>query len=264
MKLKFILPFAVLLSALLMLLPASAYDSSLPRVVDKTRTLSEYEIDELNDMSGDFRREYSMDCVIMLINSLGGKSAMAYADDAYDEGGYGMGNDNSGILILISVGDREVYISTCGKAIEKIDDYEIELILDDMMNSLSQSEWADAFSHGIFAAEEMIERQNSGGSVSRDDSSSTGNRLLVTFFAPAVIAGISVGVMYYMMNNARGKYSAADYAVRGSFALTGALDIFLSRHVSKTPRASESSGGGGGSSHTSSGGVSHGGGGRSF
>lgn len=264
---------ALAAAALILILSVSAYDASLPRVVDRTGTFSAQETGRLDSISEEFRREYSMDCVIMLINSLGGKTPEAYADDAYDEGGYGMGNDNSGILFLISVGDREVYISTCGEAIDYIDDYEIERILDDMMYSLSDGEWCDAFSAGVDAAGRMIERPNGnpdgcgmGPADYGEDSFSTGERLLVVFIVPAVIGGIAVGVMCYMMNNVRGKYAAADYAVKGSFALSGALDIFLSRHVTKTPRAEQNSGshGGGGSTHISSGGISHGGGGRHF
>ncbi len=256
--------FLVLIT--LLALPASAYDGSLPRVIDKTSSLTSSEVDDLNERSEEFRLDFSMDCVVLLVDTLEGKSARAFADDAYDEGGYGMGADNSGILLLISLGDREVYISTCGSAIASIDDYEIERILDDMMSALGDEDWHRAFADGISSAGRMIQRPNgqyTNGGETDSDTFGTGERLLVTFLVPALIAAVVVGVMCCMMNNARGKFAAADYAVKGSFNLTGVLDIFLSRHVSKTPRASENSGGGG-SSHLSSSGVSHGGGGRSF
>ncbi len=261
--------FSLVLALLFVLAPtASAYDPTLPRVIDKTGLLSDYEKEKLKDYSEEFRFDHSMDCVVMLVTTMGGKSAMAFADDAYDEGGYGMGADNAGILILISVGDREVYISTCGAAIDAISDDEIELILDEMMYSLSDEDWGAAFIEGIDAAGRMIDRPNGSGYGSYDDGNKvTPGKIAALVLFPAVISGIVLAVMCYKMNNERGKRTAADYAVSGSFALSGALDIFLSSSVTKTPRAESSSGGGGGgggSSHVSSGGVSHGGGGRHF
>lgn len=254
--------------------PPRVYDPTLPRVIDETGLLSDYEKEKLKNYSEEFRFDHSMDCVVMLVTTTGGKSAMAFADDAYDEGGYGMGADNSGILILIAVGDREVYISTCGAAIDAISDGEIELILDEMMYSLSNEDWGAAFVEGIDAAGRMIERPNGSGYgnvIDRPNGSSyddgnkfTPGKIAAVVLLPAVISGIVLAVMCYRMNNDRGKRTAADYAVRGSFALSGALDIFLTSSVTKTPRAESNSGGGGGSSHVSSGGVSHGGGGRHF
>ena len=255
-----LLPLAALLLALSLVPSVFAYDASLDRVLDYTGTLDDSERSRLASTSEDFRREYSMDCVFLLTGSLGGKSAAAYADDAYDYGGYGMGDRNSGVLFLISTGEREVYISTCGEAINQISDLEIEYILDDMMDALRDGDWARAFRDGAGSAGDAIETRNAHSASRKND---TGARLAAVFLAPAVIALLSVGIMWYMTSGAHGKFSAADYAVKNSFRLTGALDIFLSSHVSKTPRASESSGGGG-SSHSSSSGVSHGGGGRHF
>ncbi len=261
----FTLAFAFALALLFVLAPtASAYDPTLPRVIDEAGLLSDYEKEKLRDYSEEFRFDYSMDCVVMLVTTTGSKSPMAFADDAYDAGGYGMGADNSGILILIAVGDREVYISTCGAAIDAISDGEIELILDEMMYALSNEDWGVAFTEGIETAGRMIERPNGSDGDDGDRNMITPGKIAAVVLFPAVISGIVLAVMCYKMNNDRGKRTAADYAVRGSFALSGALDIFLTSSVTKTPRAESNGGGGGGSSHVSSGGVSHGGGGRHF
>ena len=236
-----------------------AYDASLPRVIDETGSLTKSEISTLTSESERFRSKYSMDCVLVLINSLGYKSAQDYADDYYDYNGYGMGYDNSGVLILVSIGDREVHVSTCGRAINEINDREVNMILDDVTSHLSSNDWYGGLYAFIISTGRMIERANTGGGF---DSVSTGERIAIALITGLVIALAVVGTQVYKMNNARKKTLAVDYTIPGSFALTGALDIFLSRKISKTPRAE--SGGSGGSSHRSSSGVSHGGGGRHF
>lgn len=263
MRKRFFSLTVALLAALVLALTVSAYDPALPRVIDETGTLTAAQTGKLNEASGAFRERYGIDCVILLTDSLRGDTPRDYADDYYDEHGYGMGADNSGILFLVSIRDREAYISTCGGAIDAITDYEIDLILDDAVEYFGHGDWYGGFAAAVAAAGRMIERPNYGDSGHRDGIALR-DRLLIVFIAPTVIAFVAVAVMCAMMNNARGKHTAADYTVRGSFSLTGALDILISRHVSRVPKNTDNGGHGGGSSHISHSGVSHGGGGRGF
>lgn len=232
------------------------------KVVDSAGILTKSEKASLTSAAESFRRRYNADCVIVIIDSYlyEGVDIGTYADDWYDMNGCGVGSERSGILLLLAVVDREVYISTCGSVLAEVSDYEVELILDDVTEEFADDDWYNGLRAFIDTSGRMIETVNEsdGGGIS------PGAKVLATVLFPAVIALVAVGTMAYMMNNARGKSTAADYAVRGSFRLTGAFDIFLTRHVSKVPRATENSGGHGGSSHISSSGVSHGGGGRSF
>lgn len=241
--------------------PVSAEASET--VVDEAGVLTRSERSSLAASAESFRRRYNADCVFLIIGSYRyeGVSIETFADYWYDTNGCGVGPDRSGILLLLAVDDRECYISTCGSVLDEVSDYEIELILDDVTYYFADDDWYGGLSAFPGSAGRMIE------SVMESDGGGTnfGAKMLAVFLFPALIAFAAVSVMAYMMNNARGRSTAADYAVRDSFRLTGALDIFLSRHVAKTPRQTESGGGGhGGSSHISSSGVSHGGGGRSF
>ena len=51
-----------------------------------------------------------MDLVVVTANTLGGKSPMEYADDYYDYNGY----TDDGALLLVSMEDRDWWISTKG------------------------------------------------------------------------------------------------------------------------------------------------------
>ena len=90
---------SLLLSLLLLsaLLPGAWADSDLPRVVDRAGLLSESEREELEHKAEAIREEFEMDVVILTVDSLEGKTPQDYADDYYDDNGYGCGQEMSGL-----------------------------------------------------------------------------------------------------------------------------------------------------------------------
>ena len=57
---------------------------------------------------------------------------MEYADDFYDYNGYGMGEKHNGIIMLISMENRDVWFGTTGSAIKTFSlDKSYEQIWDD-------------------------------------------------------------------------------------------------------------------------------------
>lgn len=79
--------------------------------------------------------KYKMDIVIVTTSDAGGKTSREYADDYFDDNGYGVGDDRDGILLLLDFDNREAYISTSGSGIKYLTDERIERILDDVFNS---------------------------------------------------------------------------------------------------------------------------------
>ena len=65
------------------------------------------------------------DVVAVTVNSTEGKTPMEYADDYYDYNGYGQGSDYSGVILLIDMGSREMWISTSGMCIDAIGDFDM-------------------------------------------------------------------------------------------------------------------------------------------
>jgi uncharacterized protein len=101
----------------------SLVDDRADCLTDEHERLLEKEARDL----GDF---YDMDLVIVTARDTGGKSTVDFADDYFDDHGYGAGPENSGILFLIDLEHREVYISTAGTAVSYLTDQRIESILD--------------------------------------------------------------------------------------------------------------------------------------
>lgn len=81
------------------------------RLVDLAGVIEDEKESKLKSKLDSISEEWNCDVAIVFVESLQGKDVTAYADDFYDYNGYGMGTDDSGILLLISRGDREWAIS---------------------------------------------------------------------------------------------------------------------------------------------------------
>lgn len=262
--------------------------ASTPKVIDDAGLLTDSQRQKLEEKAQQIADEYDMDVVIVTVWSLNGKSAEAYADDYFDDNGYGIGSDYSGTLFLLSMKYRDWAISTCGDSIYALTDYGIELLFESCKDYLSDDDYYRAFDvyldqlAGFYRAYEdgnpidgyhnsdvddyiIYDPNDSAGVLHYDQKPTTAD--LIRMVVIGVVVGLAIGalvllVMRGSMNTFRPQRNASSYIPDGSFRLTQSRDVFLYSNVTKTRRESSSSGGsrGGGSSiHRSSSGRSHGG-----
>ena len=123
--------FFIFLGTLLLLsifiLPAIAADAGTPdKVVDGAGLLTEAEEDALRSRIAEVVSRYQCDLVIVTAASTHGKTPRAFADDYFDENGYGIGASRSGVLLLVSMEERDWYISTGGTAIRAFTEYGLD------------------------------------------------------------------------------------------------------------------------------------------
>ena len=250
---------------LLLILLASALpvvsSAALPLVIDEANLLSARQTQSLADQAAAIRDRYQMDVVILTVFSLNGKDPEAYADDYYDEMGYGMGSDHSGILLLIAMENRDWAISTCGEAITWVTDQDLERLEDALLPSLAQDSYSTAFQNYLRTLDRILD------APLPEESGFSWNRLLLTLLVSLLLGGLAGGmvllVLRRQMHTARPQRYAGDYVVPDSFQLTLQRDIYLYSRTSRVKRqTSEHSGnyhGGSSSTHRSSGGARHGG-----
>lgn len=278
-----LIPFALCLFFLIaLILPVSAA-SNLPMVVDNAGLLTNDEILLLEEKAMGLRAEYETDIVILTVESLEYKTAQNYADDYFDESGYGYGNLESGVLLLISMEERDWYISTSGEMIYALTDYGIQQLGESILWYLSEGEYFDAFETYLnempYYLDALAEgtpidgyadfsgdfyHEKNGETVYYEQDTSP--NFVVSLLIGIITATVTVLIMRGSMNTKRTQHSASGYLKAGSFRLKRRQDLFLYSNVSKVRRQqNNTSGGGGGSSvHRSSGGHRHGGGGGKF
>jgi len=100
------------------------------KVYDYANLLTDSQEVEIFRRVAKFIDDYNMDMGIVTIDSNPKYSAMVYADDFYDYNNFGTDAQGSGLLLLIDMDTREIYISTKGKAILVYDDERIDKMLD--------------------------------------------------------------------------------------------------------------------------------------
>lgn len=237
---------------------------------------------QLEEMAASLSQKIKMETVIVTINDAEGKSATAYADDYYDEGGFGTGSDHSGALFLIDMDNREIYISTTGKMIRYLTDERIERILDDAYDQVAEGNYADGAKVFLKDVEHYVDKGIVAGQYNYDTETGkisvyrriTWLEALIAVVAAAVIAFIPCKSVINGYGMKKKRKQALNYymAYRSecNFNFRVSNDYLINQFVTKTKIPRNTGGGSGGSSsgrsstHSSSSGRSHGGGGRSF
>lgn len=270
---------------LLLLLPVMALADT--QVIDDAGLFNASEIARMNAIISDIEEKHQVDVVVLTTRSVPDDYSESmwrvrdYADDCYDNGGYGMGEDNSGMLILLDMNNRVMWLSTGGVMIDYITDSREEDILDRAYAYLSYGDYGDAMIAALNRVEAFMEKGREEGTFRYDEV--TGERIGGIYNALttgeigfAAIAGGAVALVIFLSvsgsYNLRGSTYSYDRNANSSVVLTADDEVFVRQFSTRTPRNTGSHGprsGGGGRSggsgvHRSSGGFSHGGGGRRF
>lgn len=237
-------------------------------VIDDAELIKASDEKELDKKIKNIQKD-KFDVVILTVKSLDGKSAQDYADDYYDNNDYGLDNEKSGVLFLVSKGDRKYHISTKGAGIKAFTDYGIGRIKEEIKPYLSDGDYFDACDEFLNITKDFVKAYKDGTPYDTDNPYNEEIDYVIleviALVIAFVIALISVGIMRLRMNTAKLKGTAMEYIKKGSFKLTSEKDIFMYSTVTKTAKPKDNDNSAGGSTtHVSSSGSEHGGGGGSF
>lgn len=258
---------------------ASAALADGDRVFDRAELFTASEVQELEQEIQAFQEETGMDFVIVTSNESHKGSAQQIADAFYEQGGFGLDEEKSGILYYIDMDDRYHYLSTTGAMIDYMTDARIENAIDEVTRYLSAGAYAQGASQMISIVRQYVRAGIPEGQYRYDVV--TGQRLTARHKALtkneiilALVIGFAVCLIYvacvrsrYSLKGSTYHYSYQD---NGSMKLTDQEDTYLRTTTTRVrkpdpPESTGSHGGGGGSGvHTSSSGTSHGGGGGHF
>lgn len=276
---------AFLLTLLLCLaLPFAVFaDEKGGKLVDEAALLSEVEYESILAEFERVSAARNMDVCAVAVDGLDGKLIYDFADDYYDEQGFGIGPDASGILWLIDMDSCEYYFTTGGAAIGAFSDAEIEQLADAVLPYMETGDYYGAMEQYAALTDLFFETaaQNPepvvGGAVNPPipapvvkKAPSAKSYVLGAVIALLVGFGISfiiTAVMKGKMKSVRKQQGAYQYADESGLQLSEQTDRYLYHHVSVTPiprndNNNNNHHSGGSSVHRSSSGISHGGGGH--
>lgn len=240
----------------------------LSRLEDWADLLTDEEEANVLSALDEISERQNLDVAIVSVNTLEGKTPTEYADDYFDYNGFGMGEGADGIVLLISMEDRDWRISTHGYGLTAFTDAGQEYMAEQFLPDLSDGDYESAFMTYANLCDDFITQARTGkpydtGNMPKKpfDALASGLISLVVGFIISLVLAL---IQRSKLNSVRKNYSANNYTVPGSFHLTGNFDTFLRNYVTTRHIETSNSSGGGSSSHTSSSGRSHGGSGGKF
>lgn len=281
MKNKITSILVVLLSCLMLSIPAFAINVSadeistnkistnekLPRLVDRDNLLSDIEETDLIKRLNEVSEAHKCDIVIVTVDSIGNSTATDYADDFFDYNGYGFGDSHDGILLLISLEERDWAISTTGKAIQVFTDSGLSYIEAKFKPHLSNGNYAKSFNIFVDCCEDFLIEAENDRPYDIDNKPIQPPSLqnaVISIFLGFILAFIIVNILKSSLKTVRKQPMATEYMRQGSMRITNQNDRYLYNNVNKIRRdtTSSSSGSrsrGGSRTHRSSSGRRHGG-----
>lgn len=234
-KILSILTALVLCLSICLCIPASG---DAERLFDNATLLSSEEADELLAKLDEVSKNHGVDIVVVTVNSTGEKSAKEYAGDFYDYNGY---NQNGGIIMVVSMGDRKWHILPIAQSIYVYTNAGLEVMADKVTPLLSDGEYFDCFMtfadlcDNYYTKYETDGKGYDNGDLPKDDFNVNSN-LLIALAIGFVIGLVTVLVMKSKLKSVKMQNFAGDYVVQDSLHITGQSDTFLYTNVVSTPK----------------------------
>lgn len=279
MKRLLTLTVTLLLIALLLIPLCATASAEEPLVIDLAGLVTKEQAQALQQAAKELSDRRGVKVVILTTQTTGRRDAEAFADDYYDEH-FALVGEPDGILLLISMEERDLYISTCGTMIDMVDEDMVDVILDEIFDDVRNGDYNAAFSKYLKKVDQVIEsypqrleEQQRREEAARQQAKEARQRRLRRSFVIAPIIGLVVGFLPLLINQSslttvRPHDDAGDYFRDQDRRMTVTRDIFLytnrSTRVIEPQRSSGGSSHSSHSTHTSSSGVTHGGHGRKF
>ncbi|MBQ7895235.1 MAG: TPM domain-containing protein [Oscillospiraceae bacterium] len=244
-------------------LPLAAFaQQKLDYVTDAALLLSETEKAELENSAKEVSEKYDCGVYIIVVDDYT-KYYSSYdvfnaAEGIYTYYGLGHGPEQNGILLLLSMNERDFALAVYGSAAHTaFTDYGKEIVIDSFLPELGNNDWYGRLNTYISSCASLLQSAAKGNPVDVPEVEATiGEKLLFVLGVPAVIALIVCLIFCAQMKTVRSQNYAGEYIDEKSFDLNIRQDMFLHRSVIRTPIPkpdSNSGHGGGGTTIRSSG-----------
>ena len=216
----------------------------------------------------DYTQRRNLDLVIVTIND-NFESTQEYADDFYDYNNFGFGSERDGLLFLVDMENRYVYISATGGAMALYPDVECNMITEQVYTYFSDQHYYDGTYQMIKTLDTYYELSyNSDNDIDEYAYNKADVNYLYVFIFATVCTIIGIVILIKRNDLVKVATTSEEYYDKGSVGVHRIKDVVIGHYVTKhaIPRDTGSHGGGfsGGGGHISSSGSSHTGGGHKF
>ena len=239
MKKRIISLIVVMTMILALALPVlAARDDDIVRLVDDADLLTKSEEKKLLTNLNDTSEELEFDIIIVTVEDFDGVDVERFTEDYYDET-YGVSRD--GVILLISMEERDWCISGNGEGKDIFTSSNIDAVADAIMDDLGDDNFADAFDLFVDECAYYIDCERNGYPFN------FGTTLVVALVIGLLVAVIVTFVLKSQLKSVRMQAAAQSYVKPGSMNITMAHEFYLYRTVNRVRKANTSTTGTGGS-----------------
>lgn len=274
---------------LALLLPTAALAAAetpavvFPYVLDNAGLLRDSQRQTLEEQAAELSRQHGCSAYIVTVDDYSVYNSDVYeaAKGIFQYYELGAGAERDGVILLLSMNDRDYAFAGHGPKGETICGYESSWIIEDtFLDNFRNNDWNGGFRDYLNACDERLTLLENGGDLTAGADIltgpdgleyhaynypgyggrglGTGPKLAIVVVVPLLLALIVCTVFRAQMRTAKEKTEARDYLVPHSMELRVRQDAFTHRTETRTRIESDSGsrGGGGGSSFHSGGGFS--------
>ena len=241
---------------LLLTLPATAARGFY--IYDAADLLTDAEEAELSDLAETISLSYECSIHIAAVEDYSAVSDTGsiaeFAEEFYHSQLLGYGTERNGILLILSMADRDYDLCAYGAAAHAaFTDYSKEVLSEEFLDDFSYDDWYWGFYDYIAGCEYLLAEAENGTPVDIGSGGmDMGAKLLIVFVPALIIALIVCLVFLSHMKSARRRTNASDYICDRGVNLYIRQDIFTHR-TTRRQVIQKSSGG----TKINSGGFSH-------
>lgn len=245
--------FALLAAALLCMALTLPVGAAAPLVRDECGVFDAGTLADLEQKAESASDGHGVDVYFLAVDSLGGEDQRDYAKNYYISNGLGYGEDQSGILFLLAVGDRKYVTITYGGGVTAFTDYRISEQEDEIVPKLSDGDWTSAADTYIEMCDHALDYYAKHGEPIDEDNDIGWDGLAIAMLFPLGISAVICFILYGQMKTAKRKTQANDYMPGFTLRVKRDRYTHTTRERTYDPPQKEKSSSGGGSSTDSDG-----------
>lgn len=229
------------------------------RVVDEADILTADEEKALDAKLAAVEQSHKVRILVGTMKDTGGAALGKVANNVVDQ----IPGENGTIVLLLSMKERDWYISTDNKMRTRITDGKaVDYLAGEFLPDLKEGKYAAAFTAFAATTDEMLTYYEKEGEPYDPANAFNLMALGIALACALILGGTIYYVLYEYESNVRSAAEADAYLNQDSFQLTRSEDDFL--YTTVTRRTKEKSSSSGSNVSTSSSDSSHGGGGGKF
>lgn len=205
-------------------------ERQLPRLVDDGDVLTAGEEVELNALLDEVSERQQFDVVVVTVQDFTQSDVQNAAYDFYDYNGYGYGSDNDGVMLYLSMAERDYNLSATGYGITVFTDAGKEYMIDRILPMLGEDDYAAAFAAFAAMTDDFVTQARTGEPYDRGNMPAGESTFLVMAMMLWLVAAFALATVKARKEKAK-LLSVAMKPEATEYVKEGSLDLKVSRRT---------------------------------